>query len=410
MTASVISMYGCDTSSPSTTKLHRRPGVRGRHQQPAEKLARDIACHRGPAAGQAVGANRHRRTTAAPLGNGIGPELPQRIEQVLDRAFAHAGRAVEAKRAVPERQHGREKSHGRAAVGHVEVGGLQRATRPPQPDTWMVAAAGSCSTAMPSCRNAWIMTRVSSLSSAPTSVESPSAKAAQTKRPIGDALGAWRTDRPPQWARSVESRCCLSFRHYSVDGRRQNMSRSTMPLAGAVSFRRRPGMLGCLSVADLFVAQPPPAVSAGLRSRGRSALCQQKRCLRNRQLGSFMSDPDDQVFRVLPRQADETIAAALREWLPGKSWSEIRRLLQSRRVMLNGNLCDDPRRRLRLTGRCESAGRIRFPHRCASTTCGFGTSTRTSSCVEKPAGMTSTRHDDESKSPGRRRQLQPTLG
>ena len=59
-----------------------------------------------------------------------------------------------------------------------------------------------------------------------------------------------------------------------------------------------------------------------------------------------MSDRDEQVFRVLPRQAEETIAAALREWLPGKSWSEIRRLLQGRRIMLNGNLCVDSWKRL----------------------------------------------------------------
>jgi 23S rRNA pseudouridine1911/1915/1917 synthase len=121
-----------------------------------------------------------------------------------------------------------------------------------------------------------------------------------------------------------------------------------------------------------------------------------------------MSDAGEQVFRVLPRQADETITAALREWLPGKSWSEIRRLLQSRRIMLNGNLCVDSRRRLGgkdvvkvLVHPLPAPVRehdVRIRHLDLHVV-----------VVEKPAGTTSTRHDDESKSPGSRRQLQPTL-
>ncbi len=121
-----------------------------------------------------------------------------------------------------------------------------------------------------------------------------------------------------------------------------------------------------------------------------------------------MSDQDDQLFRVLPRQADETIAAALREWLPDQSWSEIRRLLKNRRIMLNGNLCVDPRRRL--GGKDvvkvlhhplpapvrEHDVRVRYLDLHVVV-------------VEKPAGTTSTRHNDESQSPGQRRQLQPTL-
>ena len=61
-----------------------------------------------------------------------------------------------------------------------------------------------------------------------------------------------------------------------------------------------------------------------------------------------MSDSEGQVFRVLPRLVDQTIAAALREWLPGKSWSEVRQLLKTRRITINGNLCVDAGRRLTL--------------------------------------------------------------
>ena len=60
-------------------------------------------------------------------------------------------------------------------------------------------------------------------------------------------------------------------------------------------------------------------------------------------------DTGEKIFRVLPRQVDQTVAAALREWLPGRSWSEVRRLLKVRQVTINGNLCLDAGRRLRIT-------------------------------------------------------------
>ena len=98
----------------------------------------------------------------------------------------------------------------------------------------------------------------------------------------------------------------------------------------------------------------------------------------------------------------------LREWLPGKSWSEIRRLLQGRRIMLNGNLCVDSRKRLGgkdvvkvLVQPLPAPVReqdVRIRHLDLHVI-----------VVEKPAGTTSTRHDEERESSGRRRQLQPTL-
>ncbi len=121
-----------------------------------------------------------------------------------------------------------------------------------------------------------------------------------------------------------------------------------------------------------------------------------------------MSDATDQVFKVLPRQVDKTVAAALRDWLPGQSWSQIQQLLKSRRVLLSGNLCMDAGRRLRLADVVkllahpmapppkEEAIRIRYLDKDVVV-------------VEKPAGMTTTRHAEERDWPARRRQLQPTL-
>ena len=53
------------------------------------------------------------------------------------------------------------------------------------------------------------------------------------------------------------------------------------------------------------------------------------------------------VFHVEPGQVNLTIAAALRHWFPGKSWSDVRRLLSSRHVTVSGNLCLDKGRRLK---------------------------------------------------------------
>ncbi len=118
--------------------------------------------------------------------------------------------------------------------------------------------------------------------------------------------------------------------------------------------------------------------------------------------------PGGDVFRVLPRQVDQTIAAAMREWLPGKSWSDVRRLLKARRVTVNGNLCVEPDYRLRLVDVVklmphplaaparEEDVRIRYLDRHIAV-------------VEKPAGMTSTRHADDRRLAPRQRQHQATL-
>jgi len=121
-----------------------------------------------------------------------------------------------------------------------------------------------------------------------------------------------------------------------------------------------------------------------------------------------MKGKDSQVFHVEPGQVNLTIAAALRHWFPGKSWSDVRRLLSSRHVTVSGNLCLDEGRRLKeqevvkilahpaAAPPKEEDVRIRYldPHLVV---------------VEKPAGMTTLRHPEERNWPKRRKQLQPTL-
>src|SRR5260370_19779079 len=52
-------------------------------------------------------------------------------------------------------------------------------------------------------------------------------------------------------------------------------------------------------------------------------------------------------FSVSVQQAGLTVAALLRTLLPGQSWSEVRRLIETRRARVGGEPCLDPARRLR---------------------------------------------------------------
>ncbi|MGE0606685.1 MAG: S4 domain-containing protein, partial [Pirellulales bacterium] len=61
-----------------------------------------------------------------------------------------------------------------------------------------------------------------------------------------------------------------------------------------------------------------------------------------------MSHSTAQVFHVRQPQVGRTLANALREWLPGRSWSAVQKLLRTRHVQVNGNLCLDAGRRLKL--------------------------------------------------------------
>jgi len=113
-----------------------------------------------------------------------------------------------------------------------------------------------------------------------------------------------------------------------------------------------------------------------------------------------------QVFHVRDRHAEQTVAAALRKWLPGTSWSQVQHLIRTRRIMISGNICDDPARRLRIGDVVkilsqpaakpaeQSDIRIEYldEHVCV---------------VLKPPGINATRHADERFA--KRRQFQPSL-
>ena len=120
-----------------------------------------------------------------------------------------------------------------------------------------------------------------------------------------------------------------------------------------------------------------------------------------------MSEPE-RLFRVLPRQVDQTLAAALRQWMPGVSWSEVRKLVLGRRVMISGNVCVDDARRLKLQDVVKILPRpAPAPPRADDVRIRYLDAHV--AVVEKPAGVTTTRHAEEQDWPARRKQIQPTL-
>ena len=121
-----------------------------------------------------------------------------------------------------------------------------------------------------------------------------------------------------------------------------------------------------------------------------------------------MSDKESRVFRVHARQVNQTIGAALREWLPGTSWSEVKRLLATRHVSVSGNLCLDEGRRLKVDEVVKLlAHPAAVPPKQEDVRIRFLDAHLV--VVEKPAGMTTLRHPEERSWPQRRKQLQPTL-
>src|SRR5437867_2791916 len=101
-----------------------------------------------------------------------------------------------------------------------------------------------------------------------------------------------------------------------------------------------------------------------------------------------------QTFRVPVELAGQTLAAALRRWLPGRSWDQVRRLVQSRRVFVSGNLCLDAARRLK-----EDEVVKLLPDPAAAPPTQEDVKIRYIDAhvvvVEKPAGVTTVRHPEE---------------
>lgn len=119
------------------------------------------------------------------------------------------------------------------------------------------------------------------------------------------------------------------------------------------------------------------------------------------------TDPADERFEAGDFDAGKTLLAALRGWLPGRSWADLRKLIGVRRVSVNHTLCLDESRRLsggdvvRLLSQSlppVGAADVRIHYRDAHLV-----------VVEKPPRMLTLRHAAEQHWPQRRKDRQPSL-
>ena len=106
--------------------------------------------------------------------------------------------------------------------------------------------------------------------------------------------------------------------------------------------------------------------------------------------------------------APGTILTELRRFLPGQSWSAVRKLLSSRCVAINGVLCVDEARRL-TAGETVSIGTRPFPEPPGENDVVVRYVDQQVVIVEKPSGMLTLRRNSERGWSAARRLRQPTL-
>jgi 23S rRNA pseudouridine1911/1915/1917 synthase len=107
-------------------------------------------------------------------------------------------------------------------------------------------------------------------------------------------------------------------------------------------------------------------------------------------------------------QAGATLAAVLRARLPGQSWSQVRRLVESRRVRVLGELFLDPARRLKEGDTVELLPRPAPPPR-QQEAIALRHLDEHVVVVEKPSGLSTVRHPLERAWAPQRKALSPTL-
>jgi 23S rRNA pseudouridine1911/1915/1917 synthase len=123
------------------------------------------------------------------------------------------------------------------------------------------------------------------------------------------------------------------------------------------------------------------------------------------------------VLHVTSADRGKTLAAFLRAKLgeaaaglaPGAaSWSRVQKLVRSRHVMIHGNICTDAARRLKEGEVVKVLEAAAAPAPKADDVLVVHLDEQVV-VVDKPTGITTTRHTEELSWPTRRRQVQPTL-
>jgi 23S rRNA pseudouridine1911/1915/1917 synthase len=115
-----------------------------------------------------------------------------------------------------------------------------------------------------------------------------------------------------------------------------------------------------------------------------------------------------QSFQVAAADAGKTVAALLRLWLPGQSWTQVRQLVAARRLHINGELWLDPARRLKADDTVEIRARP-SPEPKLLDQIVIRHIDEHLVVVEKPAGISTVRHPAERDWLEERRLLTLTL-
>jgi 23S rRNA pseudouridine1911/1915/1917 synthase len=103
-----------------------------------------------------------------------------------------------------------------------------------------------------------------------------------------------------------------------------------------------------------------------------------------------------------------SLSQALKRLLPEQSWSQVRKLIGRRQVQVNGNLCLDEARPVK-SGDVVKLWDHPLAKPADATDVKIVYLDEHLVVVNKPAGVTTLRHREESDLPQRRKQLQPTL-
>lgn len=121
-----------------------------------------------------------------------------------------------------------------------------------------------------------------------------------------------------------------------------------------------------------------------------------------------MTRTRDQVYHITLQEQGQTLAAFLRKKRSSVPWSRIQKLVRTRHVMIHGNICTDEARRLKdgdvVKVLSEPAAPPPKPRDIKIIYLDNDVVV-----VDKPSGITTTRHHEEASWPARRKQLQPTL-
>src|SRR2546425_12665191 len=114
------------------------------------------------------------------------------------------------------------------------------------------------------------------------------------------------------------------------------------------------------------------------------------------------------ALAISQKLAGGKVTAVLRTRLSGQSWTQVRRLIETRHVRIDGDLCLDPARRLREGQIVEILDRPAPKPRQHETVKIAYLDTHLV-VIEKPSGVSTVRHPLERDWPAKRKALSPTL-